>query len=588
MKSDVWRVYWHVLADWRGGALLVTVLFGLSGLMEGVALLAMGRFLDLIVADTTGGGSGIALGYLDTFVMSPLAVLATFAACGVLGVGLRWAGELLNLRLRRSIEMHSREVMTRALLAMNWPRFVALRHGDIAKSFLVEGMQIAAGASLFLLAISAGAMAGAYLLTAFYISTEMTTVTLLFALVGAVAYKLAGRQMQRHARRLSQVASGIGEQAGDIFGNLKFFRASGATRIAHRKASKLFEDYSDAYFRTHIFAPGLRAGFEVGAILFIVAFFYWRHQIVGDAVTAIVVFLAVFYRLAPRILALQDGLFQSASYLSWYRDWRNRLDHAQAYPQPEAGERRALFDHMLSMRDVAYAYPDAVRPALININFDLRPGECVALVGSSGSGKSTLLDIITGLLVPQEGTVLLDDTPLSAYDLDSWRSQLGLVLQDSPMFYGTILENIAWGYPVPDRQRALEAAQRAHAWEFIALLPDQFETVIGERGAKLSGGQRQRIAIARALYRNPHLLILDEATSALDGESEEAIQQVLQSLRGDLAILIVAHRLKTVAIAERIYVMEAGCVAESGDWASLMERNGKFASIVRCQALSSD
>jgi len=156
------------------------------------------------------------------------------------------------------------------------------------------------------------------------------------------------------------------------------------------------------------------------------------------------------------------------------------------------------------------------------------------------------------------------------------------------MFHGTILKNIAWGDPVPDRQCALEAAQRAHAWEFIALLPEQFDIVIGERGATLSAGQRQRIAIARALYRNPRLLILDEATSALDGESEEAIQQKLQSLRGKLAMLIVAHRLKTVAMAERIYVMDTGCIVESGDWTSLMEQNGKFASLVRCQALLSE
>lgn len=588
MISNVWRVYWHVLAEWRGRALLVTVLFCLSGLMEGAALLAMGRLLDLIMAGAAGGGSGISWVILDALVASPLMALTAYAVCGALAVGLRWSGELLTLKLCKQVEMHSREIMTRALLAMNWPHYVSLRHGDIAKSLLVEGMQIAAGASLFLTALGSGAMAGAYLLTAIFISSEMTAVTLLFALFGAAAYKRIGRQMQRHARRLSEVASIIGEQTGDIFGNLKFFRASGETRTSYRRATKLFENYSDAYLRTHSFAPGLRAGFEVWAILFIVGFIYWRHQIVGDAVSAIVTFLAVFYRLAPRILALQDGLFQSASYLSWYRDWRNRVNHALAYPENKAGERQPLFEHSLSLRGVIYTYPDAGQPALDNIDLELRPGECVALVGSSGSGKSTLLDIITGLLVPQKGTVLLDDTPLSAYDLDCWRSQLGLVLQDSPMFHGTILENIAWGDPAPDRLRALEVAQQAHAWEFIALLPNQLETVIGERGSKLSGGQKQRIAIARALYRNPRLLILDEATSALDGESEEAIQQVLQSLRGKLTILIVAHRLKTVAIAERIYVLDSGRIAESGDWASLMERNGKFASLVRCQVLLSE
>jgi len=204
-------------------------------------------------------------------------------------------------------------------------------------------------------------------------------------------------------------------------------------------------------------------------------------------------------------------------------------------------------------------------------------------VGSSGSGKSTLASVILGFYPPTSGQALIDGHDLQAIDRRSIRRHVGVVSQDVMLFHDTIIGNIAWGDPAPDPARAQRAAEQANAHDFIAVLPDGYQHVLGDRGAGLSGGQRQRLAIARALYRDPKLLILDEATSALDPESERVVQQALDVLMRGRTTIIIAHRLSTVRNANRIVVLDAGTVRESGSFAELMERRGAFYQLANGQ-----
>ena len=178
----------------------------------------------------------------------------------------------------------------------------------------------------------------------------------------------------------------------------------------------------------------------------------------------------------------------------------------------------------------------------------------------------------------------LDGIALADVDLKQWREHIGLVMQDSPVFYGTVLENVAWTDPRPDPERAQRAVEMANLVDVVERLPDGINTHLGQRGGRFSGGQRQRLALARALYRDPWLLILDEATSALDSESEQVIQAALASLRGSCSMLVVAHRLKTVQIADDILVMASGHVVEAGTWDELSARDGHFRRMLEAQA----
>jgi subfamily B ATP-binding cassette protein MsbA len=227
------------------------------------------------------------------------------------------------------------------------------------------------------------------------------------------------------------------------------------------------------------------------------------------------------------------------------------------------------FDH------VTFSY-DGIHDVLRDVSFRSEPGTVTALVGSSGSGKSTTIGLISAFYVPSKGRVLVDGTDLSTVRLDTYRTRLGVVLQESFLFDGTIRENVAFSRPDASEEDILRACRIARVDEFAESFADKYDTVVGERGVKLSGGQRQRISIARAILAEPRILILDEATSSLDSESEQMIQQGLSYLMQGRTTFVIAHRLSTIRRADQILVMEQGRIVERGTHAQLYAAQGRY------------
>ncbi|TFI51064.1 ABC transporter ATP-binding protein [Mastigocladus laminosus UU774] len=237
----------------------------------------------------------------------------------------------------------------------------------------------------------------------------------------------------------------------------------------------------------------------------------------------------------------------------------------------------------VTFQNVTFNYQD--RQAVIkNLSLDIPAGKTIAIVGSTGSGKSTLVKLLLRFYEVQSGTITLDGIDIQNLQLRDLRRCMGLVSQDVFLFHGTVAENIAYGTFDATEQEIITAAKIAEAHDFIMLLPQGYETIVGERGQKLSGGQRQRIAIARAVLKNPPILILDEATSAVDNETEAAIQKSLERITVNRTTIAIAHRLSTIRNADRIYVMEYGKFVESGTHEQLLEQNGVYASLWRVQS----
>lgn len=305
---------------------------------------------------------------------------------------------------------------------------------------------------------------------------------------------------------------------------------------------------------------------------------FYRYAI-NASITSIIPLMGFFLLSAQRLFGnLSTLLSQRMSILSYMPSLKlvNAIVNDDSVLEKIDGRRQfESIKNGIRFHDVSFFY-DNSKPLFDRVDIEIPKGRITAIAGPSGSGKSTICDLLIRFYKPVSGEILIDNTNLQEYDIQSWRNRIGYVSQDTFLFNTTVYENIIIGKPDASKEEVLFAAKQAGADEFIEALPQKYDTILGDRGIALSGGQRQRIAIARALIRNPEFLIFDEATSSLDIETERGILALLERHRETKTILLITHRLSSLQLADQIYVLEDGSIVESGQYDELIKNKGRF------------
>ena len=330
-----------------------------------------------------------------------------------------------------------------------------------------------------------------------------------------------------------------------------------------------------------LFSPSVSLLTEMG-LLVVWGFGIWQvahGEITVGMLLAAIAYIGRFYGRLDSMSRIVSVTQKSASAAKRIFDI---LDHVSSVPEPQNPVHVERVQGRIELREVGFRYGN--RAVNRGINLQIAPGEMIGLVGHSGSGKSTLVNLICRFYDVSEGAILVDGVDIRSYAVADFRRNIGLVLQEPFLFFGTIAENIAYGLPEASRAQIVAAARAAHAHEFILRLPHGYDSMVGERGQGLSGGERQRISIARALLIDPRILILDEATSSVDSETEKEIQKALENLVQGRTTIAIAHRLSTLQRADRLVVLERGRVVEEGTHAALMAAEGAYFKLYEAQA----
>ncbi len=423
---------------------------------------------------------------------------------------------------------------------------------------------------------------------AIWINPPLGAVLAALALVFAAIVSLTMRRTESGQRRAEDAHTALATQTGDVLGNAALIRSFD---MAPREAAQ-FGRLAGDVLRHQLPVLGWWAGVTVMsraastvATMTVVALGAWLHAHGRASMADVVTFMGFSGMLIGRLEAAMWTVSRMSATTIKLEDFFAMQDAASTVPDPAGQPALPAGPGAVAFRGVRFSYPGG--PAVLDgVSFTAQPGETIALVGETGSGKSTAMSLLQRMWDPGEGAIEVDGHDLRGVSLASLRERIGTVSQETLLLNRTIGENLRLGRPDATQAEVEQAARLAEAHAFIMRQPKGYDTVVGERGAALSGGQRQRLAIARALLRDPRILILDEATSALDGVTEEKVVRAMRAAARGRTTFVIAHRLSTVRDASRILFFRNGAVAESGTFEELVARNGLFAELARTQMLA--
>jgi len=426
---------------------------------------------------------------------------------------------------------------------------------------------------------------------AFVISWRFALIVIVLGVGLLALFQFLSAYVRTLSRRVSSELSRLNKLLVQSLQAFKYIVSTKQTDRLRTEVEDSVQRLTDDIFRQRIAGALTKSVREPISVLVITGVILLQAVVFNAPLAPIFVALLLFHKGMQSVLSLQKTWQKVMDLIGSVEVVDDEMKRIQEHQEHSGSRQLSPLSRGIDFQDVCFAYDEDDGDVLHNIDITVPVDKTVALVGESGAGKSTLVDMMTLMLKPRTGEVRIDGIPHDEVNLDSWRSQIGYVSQETVVFDDTVANNIhLWEEDIGENselcERVIHAAERAHADHFIRDLPNGYQTVVGDRGVRLSGGQRQRLFVARELFKQPNLLLLDEATSDLDTASEQHIQGSIDELKGETTVVIIAHRLSTVKNADRVYVLDEGKVIEEGSYGELQAQDGsRFQRMIKMQKL---
>lgn len=576
---------------WRFPVLVLwTTLVGLS---EGASIVLLLPLLDRIGIVTPGSQSvanafierGLALAGAGTTGTILLLVAAVATLQMIFSVALNW----WSVRLARSYQARRQLELFGAFMRAKWTFMIDRKAGEMVNAIITECERLGRAFTLSLSLFGSAVVALIYVALSTFIAWQATLTLVVFAIAAALAMTRFYKKSYAFGETLTLLNAQLQTMLEEQFAGAKFMKTSVGLDRAITQIEPVVHRLGDINTFTTAMPGVVRALLEYVALIGLAAILVLTNAGFGVAPGNVIIVLALFARLFPRLTTVQAQLYALNANVHAIEALDTLQTAAEADAERQDGSSQPLRvdkPSVLAARKLQVRLGGRVVLDQINLTLPI-PG-LLAIVGRSGAGKSTLVHALLGLVEPSVGSIQLGPYDLASAPLGAWRRSIGYVPQETILFHASIKDNLTLVNPAASDSDIKTATRRAHALEFIDSLPHGFDTIIGDQGVKLSGGQRQRLGIARALLMNPALLVMDEAMSALDTESEAELLRMIEELRQQIGILLVAHRLAAARTADIVCLFEGGRIVEAGSWNELMSRKKRLYALAEAQSLGED
>lgn len=588
-QNNALKILFPLLKFYPWGIPAIVTLGILASLSEGLGISLFIPFLQTLSQDPNQPATNSLVGFLnDLFtpipasyrlVVIPLCIFGTVLLKNFLAysntIVFSWLNSRISHRLRSDI--------FKQLLSVSYQFLETQESGKLLNTLASETWQTSKALSVLVGILINICTIFVFVILLLLISWKLTILVGFVMVFISLFIHLFTRRIKHLGQQAVEANADLGVRMWEGLTGMRVIRAFNQELYEQKRFDRTSKQVRNIFIKLDVISGivgPLSETLSALVLLCILAIALHQSQ---ASLPSLLTFMFILYRVQPQVQQLDSSRVYLLSLTSSVQEVMSFIDPSDK-PYIKSGNQKFVgLQQGISFESVTFHYNLSEKPALNDISIYIPKGKTTALVGPSGAGKSTIINLICRFYEVSEGEIYVDSYPLRKLNLTDWRSQIAIVSQDIHVFSTTIRENIAYGRLDATFEEIIEAAKLANADEFIQQLPEGYDTPVGDQGVRLSGGQRQRIALARAIIRNPEILILDEATNALDSISEHLIQEAINTLSQNRTVIVIAHRLSTIEKADQIIVMKQGKVVEKGDLQNLLKLNGLFSKLYSLQ-----